>query len=295
MNENINTKHAIFINWIPPFMEVLRENGGSATTKEIREGIAAKMALDDDFLAQRYEKSGLLKFDNQVTWAKLYLDWENLVKSSKKGVYSLTGDGWNEIIDYNAALMLVRKWVGVHSKARKNKNSNADDIVDCIEDENTDAVVAKDLSLIEILKQTTPTGFEHLCGRLLREYNFEDVRVTQSSGDGGIDGTATLKLNPFVNMSVYFQCKRYQGTVPISHIREFVGILATEQNGADRGIFITTGTLPKSAYELEKKNTKLELIDSERLVEMFEKAGLGVTPRIIYDPDMAFFAQYMEK
>jgi len=295
MNENINTNHAIFINWIPPFMEVLHENGGSATTKEIREGITAKMALDDDFMAQRYEKSGLLKFDNQVTWAKLYLGWENLVESSKKGVYSLTNEGWNAAIDYNAALALVRKWASVHSKARKNKNSNTDDIVDSIEDENTDAVVAKDLSLIEILKQTTPTGFEHLCGRLLREYNFEDVRITQSSGDGGIDGTATLKLNPFVNMSVYFQCKRYQGNVPISHIREFVGILATEQNGTDRGIFITTGTLPKSAHELEKKNTKLELIDGEKLVAMFEKAGLGVTPRTIYDPDMSFFAQYMEK
>jgi len=52
---------------------------------------------------------------------------------------------------------------------------------------------------------------------------------------------------------------------------------------------------PKSAYELEKMNAKLELIDGEKLTEMFEKVGLGVTPRTVYDPDMAFFAQFMEK
>ena len=92
----------------------------------------------------------------------------------------------------------------------------------------------KSLSLIEILKKTTPSGFEHLCGRLLREYDFESIEITKHSHDGGIDGTAILKLNPFVNMSVYFQCKKYDGTVPIGHIREFIGILATDNVGANK-------------------------------------------------------------
>jgi restriction system protein len=46
---------------------------------------------------------------------------------------------------------------------------------------------------------------------------------------------------------------------------------------------------------LEKNNTKLELIDGEKLVEMFEKAELGVSPRTVYDPDLTFFSQYMEQ
>ena len=298
MNKKVNTKHALFVNWIPPFIEVLKEKGGSATTKEIREGIAEKMDLDDDFLAERYEKSKLLRFENQVYWAKQYLAWEKLVETSKRGVWALTDDGWKCTIDYTGALALFNKWVKIHRDIKKNKmthstknttDASAPDI-----DTEIDFGAEKNLSLLEILKNTTPAGFEHLCGRLLREYDFEDIVITPRSHDGGIDGTAVLKLNSFVNMSVYFQCKKYEGTVPIGHIREFVGVLATEQNGVDRGLFITTGTLPKAAYEIERKNTKLELIDGEKLIEMFEKAEFGVNPRTVYDPDMAFFTQYMQ-
>ncbi|MCL2526887.1 MAG: restriction endonuclease [Defluviitaleaceae bacterium] len=292
-NSKINTTHAKFINWIPPFIEVIQEKGGSATPKEVRDGIAEKMGLDDDFLAERHEKSNQLRFDNQVYWAKQYLAWEKLVETSKRGVWSLTDEGRECSLNYEDALSMVRKWIEFHRIARKTRE-NKDDTdsltVDAIDIEPEEK---KDLSLLEILKQTTPTGFEHLCGRLLREYDFEDIKITQASRDGGIDGTATLKLNPFLSMSVFFQCKRYDGSVPISHVREFMGVLASDQNGADRGIFITTGSLPKAAFDLERKNTKLELIDGEKLVEMFEKAEIGVKPRTVYDPDMAFFAQYM--
>jgi len=297
MNKNVNIKHALFINWIPPFIDVLKEKGGSATTKETREGIAKKMELDDDFLAERYEKSKLLRFDNQVYWAKQYLAWEKLVETSKRGIWALTKDGWESTIDYNGALALFNKWVKIHSDVRKNKKTESKSIPSDSEiidnDTDIDTEAKKDLSLLEILKNTTPAGFEHLCGRLLREYDFENIEITPRSHDGGIDGTAVLKLNSFVNMSVYFQCKKYDGSVPIGQIREFVGVLATDQSGVDRGLFITTGTLPKAAYEIERKNSTLELIDGEKLVEMFEKAEFGVSPRTVYDPDMAFFAQYM--
>lgn len=295
MNKKVNTKHALFVNWIPPFIEVLKEKGGSATTKEIREGIAEKMDLDDEFLAERYEKSQLLRFDNQVYWAKQYLAWEKLVETSKRGIWALTNDGWSTSLDYNGALDLFNKWVKIHRDIKKNKKAEISTVTTDydISDSDIDVESKKDLSLLEILKKTTPAGFEHLCGRLLREYDFEDILITPRSHDGGIDGTAVLKLNSFVNISVYFQCKKYDGSVPIGHIREFVGVLATEQNGVDRGLFITTGTLPKAAYEIERKNAKLELIDGEKLIEMFEKAEFGVSPRTVYDPDMAFFAQYM--
>jgi len=298
MNEKINTKHALFINWIPPFIKVLKEKGGSATPKEIREGIIDKMKLDDNFLAERHEKSKQLKFENQVYWAKQYLAWEELVKTSKRGIWELTAKGWETSIGYEDALALINKWVKIHKDTRENKQTVSS--THAPEAEETEAELEPEIeteimkdSLLEILKKTTPTGFEHLCGRLLREYDFEDIEITPRSHDGGIDGTAVLKLNSFVNMSVYFQCKKYDGAVPIGHIREFIGVLATEQNGVDRGLFITTGTLPKAAYEMERKNTRLELIDGEKLVEMFEKAEIGVNPRTVYDPDMAFFASYM--
>ncbi|MCL2753132.1 MAG: restriction endonuclease [Defluviitaleaceae bacterium] len=286
----INTKHAMFINWMPSFVEAIKEIGGSATPKEVRETIANKMGLDDDFLNQRLEKSGQLRFDNQVHWARQYLTWEGLVENSKRGVWTLTDEGWKRNIDYNEAYKIAKKWNELNRAAKKKESVTAAEQV-----EPTEADVKEDASLLDILKQTTPTGFEQLCGRLLREYDFENIEITKQSRDGGIDGTATLKLNPFLNTSVFFQCKRYESTVPISHIREFVGVLTTEHNGVDKGIFITTGNFTKEAFEIERKNTKLELIDGEKLVEMFEIREIGVKPRTVYDPNMAFFAHYIKK
>jgi restriction system protein len=292
MKSLINESHARFINWMPPLIDVLKEKGGSATIKEVVAGIAKRMKLGDDILSERLE-SGQIKFNYEVYWAKQYLVWEGLVCVSKRGVWALTDSGSKISINYDDAFAISTKWMKFYRDSKKNpgqkppkpSKENDGEIANVLEES---------LSLIEILKKTTPTGFEHLCGRLLREYDFVEIEVTGHSHDGGIDGTAILQLNSFVNMSVYFQCKRYDGTVPIGHIREFIGVLETEKRGIDKGIFITTGTFPSSAYELERKNTKLELIDGEKLVKMFQDVELGVKKREVYDPDLTFFRQYME-
>jgi restriction system protein len=294
----INKTHAEFINWMPPFLKALKEKGGSATVKEVRSSIAKQMELSDSVLTFRYEKSGQLKFDNQVYWAKQYLVWENLVTVSSHGIWALTAEGWKVSLTYEKALALFNKWVKIFQNTKKNANIKKN-IAPLEDGHKTESdVLAEEepetnISLIELLRKTTPKGFERLCGRLLLEYNFENITITKHSHDGGIDGYAILKLNPFVNMSVYFQCKKYEGTVPISHIREFIGVLAQEKQGVDKGIFITTGSFTATAFDLERNNTRLELIDGEKLVEMFEKAELGVKPRTVYDPELKFFIGYM--
>jgi len=83
-------------------------------------------------------------------------------------------------------------------------------------------------------------GFERICQRLLREHGFQKITVTDRSGDGGIDGYGLLERNPFVSFSVFFQCKRYQGSVSASQIRDFRGAI---MGRADKGFMITIGTL----------------------------------------------------
>ena len=293
LNYSNDCNHAKFLNWIPPLIEVLKKSGGSATPKEIREAIAFKMNLDDALLTERYEKSGQLRFDNQVYWAKQYLAWEGLVETSRRGVWSLTDNGWKVSLSYQDALSIFNKWVKFHQDKRKNRCINQ--IVETLDENGTNEnEFAENLSLIEILQKTSPKGFEHLCGRLLREYDFEDIVITKASNDGGFDGTAILKINPFVSLSVYFECKKYTGVVPIAKVREFIGVLSTEKRGVEKGIFITTGMFTNAALEIGKNNTMLELIDGDKLVEMFENVELGVRKRYIYEPDPAFFLQYTE-
>lgn len=290
-----------FVKWFGPILDALRDLGGSAKPREITQRIGLHLNIPDEILNERYEKSGVLKFQNQVAWARQYLVWEELLESSKHGVWTLTNKGWQTNLSENKAHEIFIKWVKIFQELREKKNiesveTEAQKIIQTQEEtepENTPVSIRP--TLIDVLQTVSATGFEHLCGRLLREYDFENVEITQRSHDGGIDGYATLKINPFVSLSVFFQCKRYKGTVPTEKVQAFIGVMETNKRSVEKGLLITTGTFAKAAHEIEKSNIKLELIDGEKLVEMFEKVELGVKPKLIYEPDLTFFEQYIDK
>jgi restriction system protein len=287
---------ADFIKWFGPVLDALKALGGSAKPREISEWIGVTHNIPDEILFARYEKSKQLKFPNQIAWARQYLVWEELLDSSKHGVWALTSKGWNTKLSEEESREIFLKWVKIFQDLKENKETiegeteNIVKVQETTEFKEGEAFIKP--SLIEVLQSISAVGFEHLCGRLLKEYNFENIEITQRSHDGGIDGYATLKLNPFVSLSVFFQCKRYQGTVPTEKVQAFIGVMETNKRSVEKGLMITTGSFAKSAIEIEKANMKLELIDGEKLVEMFEKVELGVEPKTIYEPNMSFFEKY---
>lgn len=107
------------------------------------------------------------------------------------------------------------------------------------------------------------SGFERLTQRLLRESGFQQVTVTGKSGDGGIDGIGTLKVNPFVSFNMLFQCKRYQGAVTPWQVRDFRGAM---QGRADKGVIITTGTFTLDA---KKRPNGMEFLPLSLSMEIF--------------------------
>ncbi|RLA90040.1 MAG: restriction endonuclease, partial [Deltaproteobacteria bacterium] len=115
--------------------------------------------------------------------------------------------------------------------------------------------------------------------------------VTGKTGDGGIDGRGILQINPFVSFKVLFQCKRYQGAVTPSQVRDFRGAM---MGRADKGIIVTTGTFTVEAKKESRRDGALpiELVDGEALVKMFENLELGLKPRITFDVDEKFFAEF---
>ena len=147
--------------------------------------------------------------------------------------------------------------------------------------------------LLGVLQSLSAPGFERLCQRLLREHGFAQVTITGKSGDGGIDGIGILQVNKFVSFTVLFQCKRYQGAVTPSQVRDFRGAM---EGRADKGIIITTGVFTAEAKrEARRDGAKpIELVNGDNLVELFESLELGVKPRTTYDVDEAFFDEYRE-
>jgi restriction system protein len=62
----------------------------------------------------------------------------------------------------------------------------------------------------------SPSAFERLIQRILREKGFSQVEVTGKTGDGGIDGKGIARINGILRFHIIFQCKRYKGKVRLS-------------------------------------------------------------------------------
>ena len=139
-----------------------------------------------------------------------------------------------------------------------------------------------------------PDAFERLTQRLLREAGFRDVEVLGKTGDGGIDGVGVYRLS-LVSFPIYFQCKRYKGSVSAGTVRDFRGAMAGR---GEKGLLVTTGTFTRSAREESSRDgaPPVELIDGDDLCGLLREYELGVRTRIrqvedvSVDPD--FFTQF---
>jgi restriction system protein len=285
-------KQAEFTKWLGPLLNALRDLGGSGRPKEVTEKIAKNLNINDNVL-EEIMKSGTPRFANQVAWARQYLVWEGLLEENTRGVWTLTENGRNTNLTDEQSRQIFLKWVEIHQKARKNKSKS--EIIneqEEVEPENIEHTYTP--TLLEVLQSVTPKGFENICKRLLREHGFENVEVTGGSHDGGIDGYGTLELNPFVSIKVLFQCKRYKGTVSRAQVGDFRNAMLGR---AEKGIILTTGTFSEDAKREASRDgaPPVELIDGQKLVQLFEERELGLKPKTIYEIDMKFFEPFMEK
>lgn len=272
-----------------PLLDCLRAVGGSAKPKEVSAWVARELNLPAE-ITQATIKSGANRFHNQVQWARQYLVWEGLLDDSKRGVWTLTPLGWRTALDDMAAREIFLRRVRDYQSSRKAASKG----VEQMPTESQDALPldeAADESLLEVLRSLPPYGFELLCERLLREHDFEDVTVTQKSRDGGIDGYGVLRLSPFVSLKVAFQAKRYRDVVGRAAVGEFRNALLGR---AEKGVFITTGRFSSDAEAEAARDgvVPIELIDGDRLVDLFEEVELGVKPKQIFEIDHSFFDQF---
>jgi restriction system protein len=287
-----------FATWINPLLSALRELGGTARPSEVVDKVASNENVADAVL-NRQNQGGVSRFANQVHWARYYLAEAGYLDRSIRGVWRLTNIGQQKHPltedEVRQLIASVQEAVaGVAPKARRRTanrggtTADAGDASDRVPDQDNTTHRAK---LMEILKGLPPSGFERLCQRLLREAGFEQVIVTGRSGDGGIDGHGVLGLNAFVSFRVLFQCKRYQGAVSPSHVRDFRGAL---QGRADKGIILTTGTFSVDARREAGRDgaPPIELVDGEKLIDLFEQLELGLRPRKAFELDQAFFTEY---
>jgi restriction system protein len=129
------------------------------------------------------------------------------------------------------------------------------------------------------LQAMSADAFERLCQRLLRQAGFINVVVTGRTGDGGIDGVGTYRMS-LVSFPVFFQCKRYVGSVGAPQVRDFRGAMIGR---GEKGLLITTGSFTSAARGEATRDgaPPLDLIDGEELVELLREHKLGITTELV--------------
>jgi len=284
---------AQFVRYFGPVLDALRELGGSGAPSEVVESIVDTLKIPESVQNELLD-SGSPRLPNQVAWARYYLMREGFVDSSKRGVWSLTEKGLATHLTYDQSREIFLRWVKIFAEARKKKKDEAPQRVSgegqAPEQVDPPAADYRD-RLAAILLGLPPSGFERLCQRLLRESGFIQVVVTGRSGDGGIDGYGTLQVNPLVSFKVLFQCKRISSSVGSSTLRDFRGAM---QGRADKGIILTTGTFTADARKEAIRDgvPPIELVDGQKLQEMFTQLELGLRAVTTYEVDEAFFGEF---
>jgi restriction system protein len=288
----MNTKGPQFLRFAAPVVETLKEMGNSGNADEVIDRVIERMKIPEAEQAQT-TTNGQSRVRNQIGWARFYLAKAGLVDAPRRGVWSLTETGRSTKLDAETIHSLFKK---VQARFSRNPEHTEPTAAREVGDD-TDPSGAEDDSyeaeLLGILRSLPAAGFERVCQRLLRESGFEKVEVTGQSGDGGIDGHGVLAVNPLVTFKVLFQCKRYKDgrQVTVSQLRDFRGAMAGR---ADKGIIITTGTFTTDAKKEATRDgvPPIELVDQDKLVTMFELAGIGLRPKKTFEVDAAFFEEF---
>lgn len=269
-----------------PVLRTLDALGGSGLIEEIDARVIELTAMTPDDLNIAYEKSGALMVPDKISWARSYLRQAGLVNSEGKGLWVLTeegrvklGQGEKAVHErISEAMRLYRKEYQA-AKGQK-KKALIDQAIqsEALGVELSDGDAWAD-ALLATVQSIDPYAFERLCQRLLRKCGFTQVEVTGKSGDGGIDGKGVVRVN-LVSFHVLFQCKRFQGSVESSVVRDFRGAM---QGRADKGLVITTGTFTPDARKEATRDgaPAIDLIDGSALCDLLKEHRLGIEVEMV--------------
>lgn len=252
-----------------PTIEALKVLGGSGTIQEIYEKVCELEGYSEEQQSVLHKEGPQTEISYRLAWARTYLKNYGAIESSGRGLWSLTEKGRNlQNVD--------KREINRASKAKKNLSDSNEDVTEAPILLESDIWTSK---LLDVLQQMPPDAFERLCQQILRASGFIKVQVTGKKGDGGIDGIGVLRI-ALLSFQVFFQCKRYRGSVGPGEIRDFRGAMVGR---TDKGLFLTTGTFTSEAKKEATRDgaPALDLIDGEQLCTILKDLKLGVQTKTV--------------
>ncbi|MFZ7112277.1 MAG: restriction endonuclease [Desulfatiglandales bacterium] len=280
-----------------PLLKVLADG-------EVHSALQTVDSLSKYFGLSEEEKKELLPsgkqalFDNRVAWARTYMKKAGLIQAPKRGHFKIAERG-KQVLSNNPEKIDVKflekfpefiEFTKIKKdKGQKPKKSgsgeaekNPEEGLELAYQEITQSLAAE---LLDTVKGCSPEFFERLVIDVLVKMGYggshkEAGQAVGGTADGGIDGI--IKEDKLGLDIIYIQAKRWDNIVGRPEIQKFAGALQGQR--ARKGIFITTSGFTKDALEYVKNiESKIILIDGERLAEFMIDHNVGVSPVAAYE------------
>ncbi|MDX9885668.1 restriction endonuclease [Thauera sp.] len=278
----------------------LAGDGGEHRFRDAVEHLAAQFGLTDTERGELLPSGTAPVFDNRVGWARTYLKQAGLIQSVKRGIFRISESGAELLargpdrID-TSTLERYEAFLAFRNRRRERGEGDTREQAEAVNEDLTpeDALAAAyqklrkslEADLLDQVKGSSPAFFERLVIDLLVSMGYggsrrDAGRAIGKSGDGGIDGI--IKEDKLGLDAIYIQAKRWEGTVGRPEIQKFAGALQGQR--ATKGVFITTSNFSREAEEYASIiNTKIILLDGERLATLMVDHNVGVSMLGVYE------------
>lgn len=293
-------------------MLALRNLGGSASRKRIREDIA-----DNGYDGFTYEMVNYMKKGRKSTYSPFLFDFNfgirnlrsaGLIEEPQRGKdVVLTSQGQTDDLSHFptkeqqreiSAYWAKKNHLRMERKKHQNESTTDDETDTEDESESVETTDFEDTEnanwkgrLIEQLKKFSPAKFESFSRLLISKMGvkIDKKRGIVLSGDHGLDGFGYFTSDDFRTSRVAIQCKRYDtNAVSEPEIDKFKGVM--DGFNAEYGIFITTSHFTEQAkMKATQGNNTVTLIDGQHLADLIEKYQLYITPVQTFTLDDYYF------
>lgn len=274
-------------------------DGKEYTMRNIESVLSKEFQVSDEELNVLLPSGQDYIFQNRVGWARTYLKKAGLLDAPKRGVIIITQRGRDvlkeNITELNVSyLRKFPEFIEFQTPKKEGVLENLELKFDESRQQTPEELletgyqnIRKSIQeeLLLKLKKVSPSFFERIVVELLVKMGYggsiQDAgKAIGKSGDEGIDGI--IKEDKLGLDVIYIQAKRWEGVVGRPELQKFVGALAGQ--GAKKGIFITTSSFTKDAIDYAPKNeTKIVLVDGEKLAQYMIDYNLGVSVQSTYE------------
>jgi len=286
-----------FQSFFYPFLK-LSSDKKEHSLSEVRDYMTEFFQLTEEDKSEKVPSGTQSKFDNRIYWTKSYFIKAKLINQTKRAHFVITDRGLTFYTKFTDSITINDLRVFDEFKEfsqganHEGEATNSSEKAETPISENKTPLekleesylfIHKELAneLLDKIKSNSWQFFEDLVVDLMVKMGYGGSRnkagqSIKRTNDEGIDGIINEdKLGLDV---IYLQAKKWtnEGGIGRPEIQKFVGALHGQR--AKKGVFITTSSFSKTAYEYDKSiDPKVILIDGETLANLMIEYGLGTS------------------